>query len=146
VLCVYVTGYIHIRNGARQFEDTVPGACRELQFFYYLFQQQLICFSQHAKVIYLLMRELTVQRVVAMQLSFTCFYYPFPNTAAGFTFCTLHLFKRQAWNLHVHVDAIQQRTGYPVAVALYLFTRAAAPARNITQVAAGTGLRCLFAI
>jgi hypothetical protein len=53
---------------------------------------------------------------------------------------------RQRRHIDNQVDAIAQRTGDPVPIALDLEGRAAAESDRVTQEAAGTSLRCLVAM
>lgn len=75
-----------------------------------------------------------------------CLHDAFANSDTCFTRWSFQLGIRYARYIDMDVDTIQERTQDLAAVSFNLINVAMASPGGITQVAAGTPLRCLFAI
>ena len=141
VLAADVFAFFEIGQGARHLEQAVGRAQRQTQAFAGLFQPEAVFIRQHtmpaqsrqvekgvgAALSGLLARPCTGHLVGRLRGALRC----------GFGGRELGGFARHR---DMQVDAVEQRAGQLVAVALHLFRGAAAAAGGITQVAARAGV------
>lgn len=137
---------LQVGNGACHLQDAVVGTCREIEPFHRLLEQ-----GEALRVGLGILREQRRRHLcvavdagvfaVPFLLYLPGAYHPLADVGAALPAPGVaHLFERHRDNLHLDVDAVEQRTGDAVEVACHLSRRADALTRRMVVVAARAGI------
>lgn len=136
-----------VGDGARQAQDPVVGARRQVELVDGTLQQALVGRYERAVARQLAGAEQRIGFAGARELALARGDHALAHGGAGLARRRVvgQRGGRLARHLDLDVDAVQQRAGDPAAIARHQVRRAAAAAGGIAGVAAGTWSRCSFA-
>lgn len=135
-----------IGDGARHAQDAMVGARGQVQALQGVAQQLLLVIVQAAVTIQSDAVKSGIAFALSLNLNVARGAHPRTHLRTGFTGRALQFLRREPRHFDLQIDAVEQRSGDAAAVTLNLIRRAAAAARRITEIAARTSPRCLFAM
>src|SRR5712691_1275890 len=132
-----------VRDGAGELQHAVVGARGEVKLGDRLLQQRARLVLDGAEPLDVAGAEPGVVLALAFELPSARAFDALPDLRGAFASAHLHdLVFAQRGHLDLDIDPIQQRSREPAAVARDLVGRAAAPAAEMSQIPARTGIHC----
>src|SRR5712692_7825415 len=132
-----------VGDGAGELQHAVVGARRKVKLGDRLLQQRARLVLDGAEPLDVAGAEPGVVLALAFELSTSRPFDALPDLRRAFASACLHeLVFAQRGHFDLDIDPVQQRSREPAAVARDLVGRAAAPAAEMSQIPARTGIHC----